>query len=97
MRETLCVGEELRSLDEKTISERRIILQLALQEAFKKHDECERDIDKLDEKLSIMTADGCSFSEKDKVVESMVYLKKCQDGWQETINHIRKWQDEFKF
>jgi len=43
-----------------------------------------------------MTADGFSLTNKDKVVESMLYLKECRDGWQETIDHIRQWQDELK-
>lgn len=80
----------------KIINERQIILQLAMQEAYKKRDECQRDFDNLDKKLSIMATDGCSFSDKDKVVESMLYLKKCRDGWQETIDYIRQWQDELK-
>lgn len=83
-------------MNDKLIMERQTILQLAIQEAYKKHDECQRDFDELDNSLSIMTADGCSFTEKDKVVESMLYLKQCRDGWQETIDHIRQWQDEIK-
>lgn len=83
-------------MDFKIINERQIILQLAMQEAYKKRDECQRDFDNLDKKLSIMTTDGCSFPDKDKVVESMLYLKECRDGWQETIDHIRQWQDELK-
>lgn len=88
--------KELVNLDFKIINERQIILQLAIQEAYKKRDECQRDLNNLDNKLSIMTTDGCSFTDKDKVVESMLYLKECRDGWQETIDHIRQWQDELK-
>lgn len=87
---------ELVILDSKIINERQIILQLAIQEAFKKRDECQRDINNLNNKLSNMTVDGCPLPDKDKVVESMIYLKECRDGWQETINHIRQWQDELK-
>lgn len=76
--------------------ERQTILQLALQESFRKRDECQSDFDELDRKITVMTAEGCSFSEKDKVVDSMLYLKKCRDGWQDTIDHIRDWQDELK-
>lgn len=83
-------------MDEKTITERVTILQLALISAHNKKEEWERDFDELDNKISVMTADGCSFEEKDKVVSSMLYLKKCVDGWQETIDHIRDWQDEIK-
>ena len=50
----------------------------------------------LNGKLTLMTVEGCSFAEKDKVVESMLYLKECMYGWQETIDHIRVWQDELK-
>lgn len=78
----------------KKINERQVILQLAIQEAFRKRDECQTDFDDLDRKLSAMTADGCSFEEKDKVVDSMLYLQKCRDGWQETIDCIRDWQVE---
>lgn len=85
---------ELVNLDFKIINERQIILQLAMQEAYKKRDECQRGFDNLDNKLNTMTADGCSFTDKDKVVESMLYFKECRDGWQETIDHIRQWQDE---
>ncbi|MEK5068086.1 hypothetical protein [Sporosarcina sp. FSL K6-1508] len=83
-------------MDFKKINKRQIILQLALQEAFRKRDECQIHFDQLDKKLSTMTADGCSFNEKDKVVESMTYLKSCRDDWQESIDHIREWQDELK-
>lgn len=76
--------------------ERQTILQLALQEAFRKRDECQSDFNELNNQLSVMTTEGRSFSEKDKIVDSMLYLKKCRDGWQETINHIREWQDELK-
>lgn len=76
--------------------ERQTILQLALQEAFRKRDECQSDFDDLNKKISAMTAASCSFAEKDKVVESMLYLKECKSGWQETIDHIRAWQDELK-
>lgn len=73
-----------------------MILQLAIQESFRKRDECQSDLDDLNNKLSVMTADGCSFVEKDKVVESMLYMQRCRDDWQETINEIRAWQDELK-
>lgn len=78
------------------LTERQTILQLALQEAFRKRDECQSDFYELDHKLSAMTADGCSFKERDKVVESMLYLEECKKGWQSTINHIREWRDELK-
>lgn len=83
-------------MDSKTLEERETILQLAIQEAFNKRDECQRDADELENKLSMMYADGCTFSEKDKVVESMMYLQKCRDGWQDMIDEIRAWQDELK-
>ncbi|MNF87920.1 hypothetical protein D3C84_703990 [compost metagenome] len=83
-------------LDDKTLSERQLILQLALQESFRKRDECKGDFNELNKKLNSMMVDGYSFTEKDKVVESMIYLKECRNGWQETIDRIREWQDELK-
>ena len=76
--------------------ERQTILQLAKNEASRKRDECQQEINELDGKLTTMTQNGKSFAEKDKVVDSMLYLQKCRDGWQDTINHIRAWQDELK-
>lgn len=83
-------------MDIEVLMERQTILQLALQEAFRKRDECQNDIIDLNNKLNIMIADSHSFDEKKKVVESMLYLKKCKDDWQETINHIKEWQNELK-
>lgn len=78
------------------IMERQNILQLALEGAFRERDICQSNFDNLNNKLTELTLDGCSFSEKDKVVESMLYLKECINGWQDTINGIRNWQDELK-
>lgn len=83
-------------MDIEKLMERQTILQLALQESFRKRDECQSDFDELNRKITVMTSEGRSFKEKDKVVDSMLYLQKCRDGWQETINHIREWQDELK-
>lgn len=81
-------------MDKSVLSERRIILQLAVQEAMKKRDECQSDLDKLGEEFSVLNADGASFEEKDKLLDSMVYMKSCVDGWKKTIEAVWEWERE---
>ncbi|MEI2465062.1 hypothetical protein [Niallia taxi] len=80
----------------ESVISRQTILELALQEAFHKRDECEANYEELDDKLSEITADGCSFEEKERVIDSMLFLKDCRDRWEETINYIKVWQEEIK-
>lgn len=98
--DVLFFGEDQLSKTDDTnkesdlISEKQVILYLALSAAHKKLTECEVDIEELEKKQSIMKADGACFEEKEDVKNSIAYLHSCCNGWQETIDLIHDWEKE---
>lgn len=78
----------------KLAAERLIILQLASTMAHRKLDECQEELGELEQKQSIMKADGASFEDEEVVNNAIDYMSYCLDGWQETIDLIRDWEKE---
>ena len=67
-------------MDKKLLEERMIILQLAIQEAHRKKEQCSFALSKINDKNS----------------SSYIELQDTLRGWEETIAEIGNWQEELK-
>lgn len=71
--------------------ERKLILQLALQEAYRKCDECQSEIMGLEKELV-----GKTFKERMKIITSIEYLQECKKGWRQTVECTKDWKIEIE-
>ncbi|MCY9367521.1 hypothetical protein MOF14_12340 [Bacillus spizizenii] len=71
--------------------ERLLILQLALQEAYRKCDECQSEIMGLEKDLV-----GKTIQERAKIIASIEYLQECKEGWRQTVECTKDWMIEIE-